>query len=57
VEEEEEPMRVEREREREREFRNLTNDEKLPHILGENQDLATLAAKYVAACHNPRDSQ
>ena len=37
-------------------FQTLTGEAKLPYILGEDRDLANLAAGYVAACHNLRDS-
>ena len=39
------------------EFLTWSNEDKLPYILGENKDVAILAAKFVAACHNLRDSQ
>ncbi|MGH0137997.1 UNVERIFIED_CONTAM: hypothetical protein FKN15_065328 [Acipenser sinensis] len=38
-------------------FQLLSDFEKLPVLLGEEQQTAELAAQYVAACHSQRDRE
>ena len=38
-------------------FQSRSPEEKLPSLLGEQQEVIRVAAKYVCACHSLRDSQ